>query len=68
MNTQILKYNEQEVEFEFNDSNVMVNATQMAKIFGKQVNEFLSNETTKKLHCRMSKKREFPFFNYRKRR
>jgi hypothetical protein len=37
-----------EVEFEPTGSdNVMVNATQMAKIFGKQVNEFTSNENTK---------------------
>ena len=46
MTTQVLKYNEQEVEFEFNDANVMVNATQMAKIFGKEVKHFNENETT----------------------
>lgn len=34
------------VEFEPTRTDVMVNATQMAKIFGKQVNEFLSNDKT----------------------
>jgi len=48
MNTQVLKYNGQEVEFEFNDSNVMVNATEMAKIFDKLVGHFLENDSTKK--------------------
>ena len=41
-------YNDQEVEFQpMGMDNVMVNATQMAKVFGKQVNEFLSNQNTK---------------------
>ena len=47
---EILKYrfNETDVDFEFgNSSTVMVNATQMAKIFDAQVNEFTSNEKTK---------------------
>jgi hypothetical protein len=48
MNTQILKYNDQEVEFEFNKQNVMVNATEMAKIFGKQVNHFMDTDGTRK--------------------
>jgi hypothetical protein len=41
-------YNEKEVDFlPDGNENVMVNATQMAKIFGKQVNEFTSNLNTK---------------------
>lgn len=32
------KFNEVEIEFDPSDENVMVNATQMAKGFGKQVN------------------------------
>lgn len=49
MNTEIVKFefNNQEVDFEQNEQTLMVNATQMAKIFGKQVNEFLSNDGTK---------------------
>jgi hypothetical protein len=41
-------YNEKEVDFLPNGKdNVMVNATQMAKIFGKQVVAFLRNDDTK---------------------
>ena len=39
-------YNDQTVEF-LPGENVMVNATQMASIFGKEVNEFTSNKSTK---------------------
>lgn len=48
MKDQILHYEfEQEtIEFEIINGNVMVNATQMAKIFNKQVNEFTSNFNT----------------------
>ena len=47
MKTKFLKfiYNEHTVDFS-NGENLMVNATQMAEIFDKQVNEFLSNKTT----------------------
>lgn len=41
------EYGETAVEFDFSEANVMVNATQMAKIFDKQVIAFLRNETTK---------------------
>jgi len=47
MITQVLKYNDQTVEFQFNKQNVMVNATEMAKIFGKEVEPFMRNESTK---------------------
>jgi len=45
---EILKfiYAENEIEFQVG-SNIMVNATEMAKIFDKQVNEFMSNLNTK---------------------
>ena len=46
MTTQILKYNDHEVEFEFSKQNVMVNATEMAKIFDKKVEAFMRNEET----------------------
>lgn len=37
-----------EITFDFNKNNlVMINATQMAKPFGKKVNDFMSNEKTK---------------------
>lgn len=35
------------IEFDMKNDNVMVNATEMAKAFNKQVNEFTSNESTK---------------------
>jgi hypothetical protein len=40
-------YNEQEIEFELGKSNLMVNATEMAKIFGKDLFQFTKSENTK---------------------
>jgi hypothetical protein len=50
MTTEIVKFefNNQEVDFEQNDQTLMVNATQMAKIFGKLVAHFMENDSTKK--------------------
>nr|NQU91581.1 hypothetical protein [Bacteroidota bacterium] len=48
---QIIKfiYNEKEIEFEpSGNNNVMVNATQMAKVFGNEVTFFRRNDDTKK--------------------
>lgn len=49
MKIEILKFEfgKDIIEFEIVNGNVMVNATQMAKIFEKQVNEFTSNSGTK---------------------
>lgn len=44
---QKFNYQNQEIEFNLKGKNVMVNATEMAKLFGKQVNEFLTNSSTK---------------------
>jgi len=41
METKEFKFNEQVVNFEIDNKNVMVNATEMAKIFGKDVPDFL---------------------------
>ena len=47
METRICVFEENEITFLLSkDNNMMVNATEMAKIFGKQVNEFMSNERT----------------------
>lgn len=46
METQIFSFNGQEIEFGFEKTNVMVNATEMAKIYGKNVANFLRNEDT----------------------
>ncbi|UOY07721.1 KilA-N domain-containing protein [Muricauda sp. SCSIO 64092] len=44
-------YQETQIHFLFNpsDKNVMVNATEMAKIFGKRTKDFLANQSTKTL-------------------
>lgn len=48
METKIIIYNETPISFAVEKSNgMMVNATEMAKAFGKQVNEFMSNASTK---------------------
>lgn len=49
MKNEILKYEFENdiIEFEIINGNVMVNATQMAKVFNKKVNHFTENETTK---------------------
>jgi len=48
MKNEIVKfiYQNQEVEFEIGNSNIMVNATEMAKIFGKYPKDFLILEQT----------------------
>lgn len=49
MDGEIVKFefNNQEVDFEQNNQNLMVNATQMAKIFGKDVFQFTRIDGTK---------------------
>ena len=46
MKTEVCIFDGKEVSFFFEKSNVMVNATEMAKIFGKQVVAFMRNEST----------------------
>ena len=48
-NEKIMKFefNQQEVDFELNHENVIVNATQMAKIFGKNMANFTRSDETK---------------------
>ncbi|MGB0930849.1 MAG: KilA-N domain-containing protein [Chitinophagales bacterium] len=43
---QVFKYKEQEISFDFGDGNRMVNATEMAKVFNKKVNNFLRQKST----------------------
>lgn len=48
METKIIAYNESPITFALEKNNgMMVNATEMARPFGKKVNEFMSNEGTK---------------------
>jgi len=48
METKICAFEENDITFLLSkDNGMMINATEMAKPFGKQVNEFLSNSNTK---------------------
>lgn len=44
---QLFEYEGQTVEFDFSNDSIMVNATEMAKIFGKEIRRFNELETTK---------------------
>src|SRR5665648_34571 len=47
MNIQKFKFGDVEIEFDLRQGrNVMVNATEMAKVFGKKINHFMENENT----------------------
>lgn len=48
MSVVTFKFNENEITFDFNDENLKVNATQMAKAFGKMVGHFLENDSTER--------------------
>ena len=56
-------YNGKLVPFEFYRENVMVNATEMAKIFGKNVKDFVRNEQTKSFINSCLKRENSPFLN-----
>ena len=66
MKTEIRLFNGNTVTFVMGKENMMINATEMAKIFGKQVSEFLSNDRTKAFIETCLKKRDFPFFGIEK--
>jgi len=67
MKTKIYVFEENNITFTLDkDNKVMVNATEMAKAFNKQVNDFMSNETTKNFIESCLKKRDFPFFKIEK--
>jgi sulfatase maturation enzyme AslB (radical SAM superfamily) len=46
MSKNTFEYNGQVIEFDHHDKDVMVNATQMAKIYGKDLRIFLKTEST----------------------
>lgn len=58
-NNQIFQYNGSPITFQKGDS-VMVNATQMAKPFGKRCNDFLSTKQTNELISSLSAKTGIP--------
>ena len=61
MKTKTFEFNGKTIDFEINDQNVMVNATQMAAVFGKNVKDFMKNETTKAFVNECLKRENSPF-------
>ena len=60
----IYEYNNAKIEFQLNgQKNVKINATQMAKIFGKQVIAFLRNDDTKRFIDECLKSENSHFLN-----
>lgn len=57
MKTESFEFNGKTIDFEINDKNVMVNATQMASAFNKQARDFLKNDSTQELVVLFFKKR-----------
>lgn len=58
---QIYDYEGQQIEFDLTSKKLMVNATEMAMIYGKKVEAFLRNDNTKKFteHCLKSENSSF---------
>jgi len=63
MSKNTFEYNGQVIEFDTRGSEVMVNATQMAKIYGRNVHEFLRNEQTKSFIATCLKSENSRFLN-----
>ena len=62
--TQKFVFKNTEIDFQFDKkNNVMVNATQMAKIFGKHVSHFTDNELTQKFINASLNKRNSVYLN-----
>jgi len=57
-------YEDQEIDFSPNDNeNIMVNATEMARLFDKEVSGFLKIENTEKFIKALSQTEDLPFEN-----
>jgi hypothetical protein len=58
---QIFEFNGQQVEFDLSSANIMVNATEMAKIYDAEVKHFMENQSTKKFieSCLKTRNSEF---------
>lgn len=55
------EYNNETIEFDISPDNVMVNATEMGKIFGKLPKDFLGNDSTKSFVNECLKKENSPY-------
>lgn len=65
-NIQIFSYQENAIEFDFAPKKLMVNATEMGKIFGKLPKDFLKTDETKAFILECLKKDNYPFLNAEK--
>jgi hypothetical protein len=64
METKICVFQENPISFNLGkDKSVMINATEMAKVFNKLVKDFMSNDGTKKFIEECLKKDNSPFLN-----
>ena len=45
-NLQVFSYKEQEITFDFSKEHKMINASQMAKVFDKRINDFFRQKST----------------------
>jgi hypothetical protein len=61
MKTEVCKFNGNAITFVVNKESTMVNATEMAKVFGKQVNEFMSSDRTQAFIASCLKNGKFLF-------
>jgi len=68
METQLLKqeFHNHFVDFELTNDKVMINATQMAKIYGKLPKDFLKNDDTKAFINECLKKENSPYLKVEK--
>ena len=66
MKTEVCNFNGNAITFVTNNESMMLNATEMAKIYGKQVNEFMSNDGTKAFIKSCLKNGKSRFFNVEK--
>ena len=64
METKICVFEENNISFALDKGNkMMVNATEMAKVYGKEVARFMENESTKKFISSCLKTRNSAFLN-----
>ena len=67
MKTRILNYENNQITFNLKkDNGVMINASEMANVFGKQASKFLENESTKSFIESCLKKQNSAFLNVNK--
>lgn len=66
MSLQTFEFEGQQIEFDLNNKTVMVNATEMAAVFGKLPKDFLKTEDTKNFISECLKKENYPFISVEK--